>query len=105
MSPRAPRSYDEIVRHTVLQPDGSWRPEPPASEEELRLDRQIRGAITDALVDHGIDTVGFEVIRARVILDGWVRDHPSALRVVRIVSDAAPEAVVENRLRIGRGDG
>jgi hypothetical protein len=101
MSPRAPRSYDEIVRRTVPEPDGSWRPEPPPTEAELRLDRQIRAAISEALMAHGIDTLGFEVVRGRAILSGWVRDQGTALRVERIISEAAPEAVIDNRMRIG----
>lgn len=50
---------------------------------------------------HGIDTLGFEVVRGRAILSGWVRDQGTALRVERIISEAAPEAVIDNRMRIG----
>jgi osmotically-inducible protein OsmY len=99
--PRAPRSYDEISRHTVVEPDGSWRAEPPPTEEEQRFDRQVREAIYEALLAHGIDTVGFEVIRGRVILRGVVRDERAAVRIERIITEAAPEAVIDNRLRIG----
>jgi hypothetical protein len=99
--PRTPRSYDEIARHTVVEPDGSWRAEPPPSDAELRLDRKIRDAIYDALLAYGVDTVGFEVIRGRAILRGVVRDAHAALRIERIVSEAAPDAVIDNRLRVG----
>ncbi|MBA3453014.1 MAG: hypothetical protein H0T42_07975 [Deltaproteobacteria bacterium] len=58
--PRAPRSYDEIARHTVLEPDGSWRADPPPTEAELRFDQHTRETIRDALIAYGIDTVGFE---------------------------------------------
>lgn len=101
MSPRTPRSYDEIARHTVLEPDGSWRAEPPPTEAELRLDRKIREAISDALIANGISTLGFEVIRGRVILRGWVSDQANASRVERIITEAAPDAVIDNRMRIG----
>ncbi|MDB4961470.1 MAG: hypothetical protein JWP01_1469 [Myxococcales bacterium] len=105
MSTRAPRSYDEIVRHTVRQPDGSWRDEPPPGEEELRTDRQIRHDVTEALVAYAIDTIGFEVSGGRLIVRGWVGDQEAATRVVRIISQAAPEAVIESHLHIGRLEG
>lgn len=102
MSPRAPRSYDEIVRHTVVDPDGSVRPDPPPTEDELRRDRKMRDAISEALIAEGIDTLGFEVLRGRVILHGWVRDGLTSSRVERLIAEAAPEAVIDNRMQIGR---
>lgn len=99
--PRTPRSYDEISRRTVVEPDGSWRAEPPPTEAELRFDRQIREAISEALLAHGIDTVGFEVIRGRAILRGVVHDERAVQRVERIIAEAAPDALIDNRLRIG----
>lgn len=98
--PRTPRSYDEISRRTVVEPDGSWRAEPPPTEVELRFDRKIREAIYEALLAHGIDTVGFEVVRGRAILRGVVRDERASLRVERIIAEAAPDALIDNRLRI-----
>lgn len=98
--PRTPRSYDEISRHTVLEPDGSWRAEPPPTEDEQRLDREIREAIYEAFLASGIDTVGFEVTRGRAILSGLVRDAHAGSRIERIVAAAAPEAVIDNRLRV-----
>ena len=53
------------------------------------------------LIAHGIDTLGFEVSRGHVILRGWVRDPGTAARVARIIGEAAPVAVIENRIRIG----
>lgn len=100
MSPRAARSYDEIARHTVLEPDGSWRPDPPPTEDEVRFDQRTREAVRDALVAYGIDTLGFEVVRGRVILCGLVRDQAAASRVERIIAEAAPEALIDNRMRI-----
>lgn len=99
--PRTPRSYDEISRHTVIEPDGSWRAEPPPTDAELRFDRKIREAIYEALLSHGIDTVGFEVERGRAILRGVVRDQRAAQRIERIIAEAAPDALIDNRLRIG----
>lgn len=98
--PRTPRSYDEISRHTVLEPDGSWRADPPPTEAEQLLDRKIRDAIYDALLASGIDTVGFEVVRGRAILRGVVRDAHAGSRIERIVAEAAPDAVIDNRLRV-----
>jgi hypothetical protein len=97
--PRPPLTYDEISRHTVLEPDGSWRPDPPPSELELRLDRKIHEAIYEVFLTHGIDTVGFEVVRGRAILSGTVRDPYAASRIVRLVAEAAPEAVIDSRLK------
>jgi osmotically-inducible protein OsmY len=101
MSPRAPRSYDEIVRHTVPDPDGFYHPDPPPTEAELRLDHQMREAISEALIAHGIDTLGFEVDRGRVTLRGWVRDQATASRIERIITEVAPDAVIDRRLQIG----
>lgn len=103
MKPRVIRSYDEIVRHTVPDPDGFYHPDPPQAEEEVRLDRQIGRAISEALIAHGIDTIGFDVHRGRVILRGSVRDPSAASRVQRIIAEAAPDAVIDSRLRIGAG--
>ncbi len=102
MKPRVTRSYDEIVRHTVPTPDGFYHPDPPQTDEDLRFDKQICRAISEALITHGID-VGFEVYRGRVILRGWVRDQTTASRVQRIIAEAAPDAEIDSRLRIGAG--
>jgi osmotically-inducible protein OsmY len=101
VSPRVPLSYDEIARHTVPDPDGFVHPDPPPTEAELRLDKQMREAINDALIAHEIDTLGFEVIRGRVILRGWARDQATASRIEQIITEAAPEAEIDNRMRIG----
>jgi hypothetical protein len=103
MKPRVPHSYDEILRHTVPDPVGSYSPEPPPSERELQLDRQIGSAISAALIEHGIEMLSFEVTSGRVILRGWVRDRTTASRIQRIVADAAPDALIDSRLRIGPG--
>jgi hypothetical protein len=101
MSARVPLSYDEIARHTVPDPDGFIHPDPPPTDAERRLDQQIREAIHEALIAHGIDTLGFDVSRGRVILRGWARDQAAASRIERIITEAAPEAVIDNRMRIG----
>lgn len=100
VSSRAPLTYDEIARHTVPDPDGFVHPDPPPTEAELRLDKQIRAAISDALIAHGIDTLGFEVHRGRVILHGWARDQAAASWIERIITEAAPDAVIDNRMQI-----
>lgn len=101
MKPRVPHSYDEIVRHTVPDPVGSYRPDPPQTIAELRHERQTGRAISAALIEHGIDTISFEVVRGRVILRGSVRDQATALRIKQIISEAAPDAVLDSRLSIG----
>jgi hypothetical protein len=58
-------------------------------------------AISQALIEHGVHGVGFEVNRRRVILRGSVRDQATAGRIKRLVDEAAPDAVIDSRLRIG----
>jgi hypothetical protein len=101
MSTHAPRSYDEIIRHTVPEPDGSYRADPPMTDAELRLDKRMRHAISEALIAARIDTLGFEVERGRVILRGWVRDSAALSRIEELVTDAAPEAVLDIRMHMG----
>lgn len=99
MKPRSPRSYDEITRRTVPEPDSSFR---PAREDEggAASDQELRERVADALIAMGFPEVGIEVDHGRVTLRGWVRDLATASRIERIVAVTAPEARVDNRLHL-----
>jgi hypothetical protein len=79
MKPQPPKSYDEITRRTVVEPDGSFR------------------------VDNGFTEVGIEVEHGRVTLRGWVRDGDTAALILRVAAQAAPGAQLDNRMHVGHG--
>lgn len=82
MPGHTPKTYDEITRKTVPDPEGSWRPDPStvkaANEggyQALDKDEQdLHDRVRDALIAHGIDTsrIAIEVLRDRVTLRGTV---------------------------------
>ncbi len=94
MPNRPPRSYEDIVRATVPDPDTSWR---PTTAEERRAyegyralspqEQQLHDRVHDALLAAGIDTMplDIEVDRDRVILRGQVREPPLLDRIPDIV--------------------
>lgn len=90
--PTTPRSYDEIVRRTVLDPDGAYRPSP----EQVR--RAYRGALTsyeesifelvhDALLEAGIDVGALQigVEHDWVVVRGAVRSPREAAHIAEVV--------------------
>ena len=110
--PSSPRSYDEIVRNTVLDPDGSRRPSTEQIEEadeRFRLER-LRGLMTDqervlyARVSQELFSlpldgeVGFEVDRGTVTLHGTVRDSRMLYRIEEQVRAIEGVDHVINRL-------
>jgi len=75
------KTYDDIVRETVPDPDSSWRPSPDqvkqAAEGFRALDKDeqdLHDRVRDALVGDGIDTsqIAIEVTRDHVTLRGSV---------------------------------
>jgi osmotically-inducible protein OsmY len=94
MPNRPPRSYEDIVRATVPDPDTSWR---PTTAEERRAyegyralspqEQQLHDRVHDALLAAGIDTMPLEIgiDRDRVILRGQVREHQLLDRIPDIV--------------------
>ena len=106
--PPSPRSYDEIVRRTVPDPDSSWRP----SNEQIRdaiagkhvLTREedlLFHRVTDALLDTpGIDLCGIdiEVRDTRVTLHGRCANPAAIARVVRAVASLEEVTEVVDRL-------
>jgi osmotically-inducible protein OsmY len=93
-NPAPAKSYDEIVRRTVPEPDSSWR-STPAQDRDTRLgiraqddqERDLEARVAAAL--HGIAglanvDIRVEVEHGRVVLLGTVPDP----RVFRVVDDA-----------------
>lgn len=93
---RVAQSYDEIVRHTVPDPDSSWRPS-PEQEREARhgarhLDEeelQLRERVCEALVASQVAdlaTIDIEIDRSRVTLRGSVHEIGQLDRIERVIS-------------------
>jgi osmotically-inducible protein OsmY len=111
MSTRAPRSYDEITRATVPEPDSSWR---PSEEQEKRAkegfraldvdEQKLSEAVHDALLEAGMDssTLHIEVDRDRVILRGQVRDRESMMKIPAIVGQVDGVRAVVDQLVIAK---
>ena len=88
------KTYDEIVRTTVPEPDGSWRPSPEQVKQahegfraldadEQQLDARVRAALGD------LQGVTIEVTRDRVMVRGAVADPTRVAEVVRGVEGVA----------------
>jgi BON domain-containing protein len=107
---RIPKSYDEITRRTVPEPDSSFRPtsdqERAAFEGEriLSSDEQaLHAKVADALGSSGADvsSVSIEIDGSRVTLRGRVSDVAllpqleSAVRTVDEVGDIVDLVVVD----------
>lgn len=105
-----PRTYDDITRRTVPEPDSGFRPtkdqERAAFEGErvLSSDEQIiHDKVSEALRQSGLDIaeVSIEVDRTRVTLRGRVDDHhtlpllENAVREVPEVGDIVDLVVVD----------
>jgi len=104
-----PRSYDDIVRRTVPDPDSSWR---PTREQEKRAyegfraldpeEQELEERVHDALLAAGLDasTLQIEIDRDRVILRGQVRDHESLMRIPSVVGQVDGVRAVVDQLVI-----
>jgi len=84
MGNRTSKSYDEITRKTVPNPDSSWRPTPEQEKQayegfraldkdEQELDDRVRDALASS--GHDISRVQVEVSGTRVTLRGQVMNH------------------------------
>ncbi len=100
MKPRVPQTYDEITRRTVPEPDGSARPELPATTPAARAP-SLREIVTDALIAGGMTEVGVEVEDGRIVLRGWVRDPERAGRIRRAITRVAADAELVDHLHFG----
>lgn len=107
-----PRSYDELVRETMVLPDGSHRPTLAEEQEALRRApppvvpgpglapiRWALGAL-DGVDLHGLE---FALAGARVILTGVVANRADRERIVATVEAVPGVEGVEDRLRVRGG--
>lgn len=109
MPNRVPRTYDEIVRATVPDPDSSWRP----SDHQERLayegfralsqeEQQLLEHVAHMLDGQGgsLDQVEVEVENDCVILRGHVQNAAAIRRVVELVGAVPGVRQVVDRLVI-----
>jgi len=94
---KASRTYDEITRLTVPDPDSSFRP--PLSGE-ASTPSGLRDRVIDALEANGLFGIAFEVIDARVLVRGDVRDAATRDRIERVVAAVDGVESVESRLHL-----
>lgn len=105
-----PRSYDDITRNTVPEPDSSYRPTADQvraayeGERILSSDEQVlHGAVASALASSGLDvsSITAEIDGSRVTLRGRVASvdllpkFESAVRGVADVGDIVNQLVVD----------
>lgn len=107
-----PRSYDDIVRRTVPDPDSSFRPTPQqiaeAGEEhrERRMaaqmtsdEHELYGRVASVLLgEESLGEIGFELDGRRVILHGSVPDAAALRRVERLAETIDGIDEIENRI-------
>jgi hypothetical protein len=101
-----PKTYDEIVRKTVPDPDSSWRPTPEQVKQAyegfraLDPDEQSLLARVQAVVE-GKGTIDVEVDRDRVTLRGHVRDPHDLNRIPDLVRAIHGVGSVDDQLFTG----
>jgi len=109
MPTRVPKSYDEITRATVPEPDGSWRPSDQqvrqASEGFRALDAREQALfdrVDSALAAGGeaLDHVRIEVTHDCVTLRGHVRSPAAINRALEIVRTIKGVGAVLDRIVI-----
>ena len=109
MTTRPPKSYDEITRATVPEPDSSWRPSKEQEQvayegframddEEQQLHRRVLSALSSAGIDPS--RIQIEVDRDRVTLRGQVRDDATLTRVSQVVGEVDGVRAVLDQLVI-----
>jgi len=108
-TPNRPKTYDEIVRKTVPEPDTSFRPSPEqerAAYEGFRALEAIEQALFDrinralASSGHDLQHVAVEVEREHVTIRGSVRDEAELVRVVEVVRNVEGVGAVDDQLVI-----
>lgn len=80
--PEPPKTYDDIARRTVPDPDGGWRPTPEQLErtregirEQSASETELLGRVRDALTAAHIDVskVQLDIDREQVTVRGEVK--------------------------------
>jgi hypothetical protein len=93
----ASRTYDEITRRTVPDPDSSFRPpRPPDTPQVIEL----RARVVDALQSIGCYDIGFDIDGAHVILRGEARDVATRDRIERLVAGVGGVERVECKIHV-----
>ncbi len=109
MTTRVPKSYDEITRATVPEPDSSWRPskeqEKAAYEGYRAMDdqeQQLHRRVVRALTAAGIDAsaIEIEIDGDHVTLRGQVRDAATLTRIAQVVCEVDGVRAVLDQLVI-----
>jgi hypothetical protein len=108
--PTPPRTYDEIIRTTVPDPDGSIRPsaaqraEAPVEHRDERRraqatpdEQRIRTQL-DALIDPSLGDFIYEVDAATVTLEGVVHTAAASVHLENLARSIAGVSAVQNRL-------
>jgi len=109
MPNRVPRTYDEIARATVPDPDSSWRPSDhqeklaytgfrALSPEEQKLHERVERTLDRS--GGALDHVEIEVENDCVILRGQVKSAAAIRRVVELVENVPGVRQVVDRLVI-----
>jgi BON domain-containing protein len=110
MPSRTPPTYDEIVRRTVVDPDGSWRPSPAqetAAHEGFRAltpdERELHERVWQALVDTGLDLehITIEVDGNTVTARGVVRNAFALRKLPEVIAKIDGVENVVDQLAIG----
>lgn len=101
-----PKTYDEIVRKTVPEPDSSFRPSPEQVKQAYEGFRAL-DADEQALHDRVVAAIGgrgditVEIDHDRVVLRGRVRDAADLRRIPEIVRRLDGVNAVDDQLVIG----
>jgi hypothetical protein len=91
-----PRTYNEITRRTVPDPDSGFRA--PMSEPIPR-DASIAERVEDLIASLN-QAIGFEVSGRSVKLRGMVADNATSARIERAIAALEGVDEVENYLRV-----
>ena len=112
MPGQPPKSYDEITRNTVPEPDSSYRPtvgqERAAFEGERIMssdERVLHDAVSRALGGSGLDVsdIGIEIDGSRVTLRGRIAAVHLLPRIEAVVRDVRDVGDIVDLLVVGSG--
>jgi osmotically-inducible protein OsmY len=103
------KSYDDIVRETVVEPDSSQRPTKTQERDSvngprsLRPDeQQLEARVRQALTSLGIRDLDLEVVDETVSVRGAVTTPELAMRVTDVVAAVPGVERVDNQVVVKR---